>query len=168
MKNNIILIGMPGCGKSTLGVILAKTLGYDFLDSDLIIQRNEGRKLYEIINTVGLEAFIDCERRAICSIDVDNTVIATGGSAVLSEEAMKHLKEIGRVVYIKLSPEVIEKRINNISTRGIVMKKGQGIADIYAERAPLYEKYADITIEPNSDNVERTIELLIEEYQMSL
>lgn len=158
---NIILIGMPGCGKSTLGVILAKTLGYDFIDTDLIIQRNEGRMLYEIINQGGLDEFIGCEARAICSVNADNTVIATGGSAVLSEIAMLYLKSIGRVVYIKLPPERIEARINNINTRGIVMRSGQTILDIYRERAPLYEKYADIILEPEGDNAERSIEMLI-------
>ena len=152
---------MPGCGKSTLGVILAKTLGYDFIDSDLVIQRNEGRKLYEIINSDGLDEFIKCESRAVCSISCENSVIATGGSVVLSEIAMLYLKSLGRVVYIKLPPEVIETRINNISTRGIVMKKDDTIFDIYKERVPLYEKYADITLEPEDDNVERTIEKLI-------
>lgn len=159
--NNIILIGMPGCGKSTLGVILAKTLGYDFTDTDLIIQKNEGRKLYEIINEDGLDFFIDCEKRAVCTLFGDDTVIATGGSVVLNEGTMRYLKAMGTVVYIKLPCDVIEKRINNISTRGIVMSKNESIRDIYRERTPLYESYADITVEPENDNVEKTIEKLI-------
>lgn len=152
---------MPGCGKSTLGVILAKTLGYDFIDTDLIIQKNEGKKLYEIIEDDGLDAFINCESRAICSIAADNTVIATGGSAVLDNKAMEHLKAIGKVIYIKLTPQAIEKRINNISTRGIVMEEGESIGDIYLQRSPLYEKYADIILSADEDNIERNIEKLI-------
>ncbi|MBR5514616.1 MAG: shikimate kinase [Clostridia bacterium] len=159
--NNIILIGMPGCGKSTLGVILAKTLGYDFIDSDLIIQKNEGKKLYEIIAQKGLEAFMECESKAILSIKAENTVIATGGSAVLCADAMSYLKSIGKVVYIDLSPDVIEKRINNINTRGIVMSKGETLLDIYNQRSPLYEFYSDITIKACEDNIERNIEKII-------
>jgi len=160
--NNIILIGMPGCGKSTLGVILAKTLGYDFIDTDLIIQKNEGRKLYEIIAEDGLDAFINCESRAICSIDTDNTVIATGGSAVLDKKAMEHLKSMGKVVYIDLPPDIIKRRINNINTRGIVMEKGESVEDVYKHRAPLYGEYANIIFKGADTDTERAIENLID------
>ena len=159
--NNIVLIGMPGCGKSTLGVILAKTLGYDFIDTDLVIQKNEEKKLYEIIAEKGMDEFLVCENKAILSVNTKNTVIATGGSAILCAEAMEYLKTIGRIVYIKLAPEVIENRINNISTRGIVMEKGESIFDIYNKRAPLYEKYADYTVNACEDNIEINIEMII-------
>lgn len=159
--NNIILIGMPGCGKSTLGVILAKTLGYDFVDTDLIIQKNERKRLCDIINEEGIDQFIECETKAILSLDCKYTVIATGGSVVLSEIAMLYLKSLGKVVYIRHSVETIEKRLDNINTRGVVMTKDEGIRDIYMQRTPLYEKYADIIIEPENDNIERTIERLI-------
>ena len=151
--NNIILIGMPGCGKSTVGVLLAKILGCAFLDSDLLIQQSEGKKLYEIINQYGDDYFKELENRINLSIEVSNTVIATGGSVVYCEEAMQHLKSIGKVVYIKITPQQLSKRIHNIATRGIVMKNGETLLDLYNQRAPLYEKYADITVESSDDSL---------------
>lgn len=159
--SNIILIGMPGSGKSTLGVLLAKSIGYSFLDSDLVIQKREGRKLFEIINDIGLDGFIKCEERAIKSIETDETVIATGGSVVLSEGAMEYLCGMGKVVYLKVSPSDLEKRIKNIKTRGIVMKKGETIYDVYKVRAPLYEKYADITVELDNSHIEDSVEKIL-------
>ena len=161
MKNNIILIGMPGSGKSTLGVLLAKSIGYSFIDSDLVIQKREGRKLFEIINDIGLDGFIGCEERAILSIDTDGTVIATGGSAVLSEKAMAYLSTNGKIVYLKVSPLDLEKRIKNIKTRGIVMSKNETIYDVYRVRSPLYEKYADITVELDNSHIEDSIEKIL-------
>lgn len=143
---NIILTGMPGAGKSTTGVILAKALGKDFIDTDLVIQRSRGRLLQEIIDKDGIEAFIKTEGDIIISLDVTNTVIATGGSVVLNPGAMEHLKELGIVLYLKLTLEEITSRINNIKTRGIVIEKGQSLGDVYMKRSPLYEKYMDITI----------------------
>ncbi|MBE6806136.1 MAG: shikimate kinase [Ruminococcaceae bacterium] len=153
MKNNIILIGMPGCGKSTVGVLLAKILGFAFIDSDLLIQQAENKKLYEIINENGAEYFKAAENRVNASIDVSNTVIATGGSVVYCEEAMAHLKSIGTVVYIKITPKQLLERINNIATRGVVIKNGETLIDLYNERAPLYEKYADIMVESSDDSL---------------
>ncbi len=147
MKNNIILIGMPGCGKSTVGVLLAKIIGYSFLDSDLLIQQQEGKKLYEIINEYGTEYFKNAENNANKEITAQNTVIATGGSVVYCEEAMQHLKQIGTVVYIRVTPEQLEKRINNISTRGVVMHNSTTLKELFDERSPLYEKYADIIVD---------------------
>lgn len=165
--NNIILIGMPGCGKSTVGVLLAKILGYSFIDSDLLIQKTENKKLYEIINENGAEYFKAVENRVNASINTENTVIATGGSVVYCDEAMNHLKSIGTVVYIKITPEQLPKRINNIATRGVVIKKGETLRDLYNERAPLYEKYADIVIDSTDDslisNAEKIAEKLKEE-----
>ena len=143
---NIILIGMPGCGKSTVGVILAKVMGMHFCDTDIVIQEREGRKLQEIINADGNDAFLDCERRALLSIDVENTVIATGGSAIYSDEAMKHLKKSGKVVYLKVSEAEIERRLADFAARGVAIKDGMTVLDLYNERVPLYEKYADITV----------------------
>ena len=151
--NNIILIGMPGCGKSTVGVLLAKILGFAFIDSDLLIQQAENKKLYEIIKENGAEYFKAAENRVNASIDVSNTVIATGGSVVYCEEAMAHLKSIGTVVYIKITPKQLLERINNIATRGVVIKNGETLIDLYNERAPLYEKYADIMVESSDDSL---------------
>lgn len=160
-KNNVVLIGMPGCGKSTIGVLLAKNLAYSFLDSDLLIQEEEGRKLQEIINTEGIEYFNALENRVNASIEAERAVIATGGSAVYGKEAMEHLSHIGTVVYLKIPYEELENRISNFETRGIVLKEGQTFRELYLERTPLYEQYAHLTIEPNGE-VWETVETLTE------
>ena len=147
MKDNIILIGMPGCGKSTIGVLLAKNLAYGFLDSDLVIQEQSGRKLQDMIDEMGPEAFSAFEDAVNATLIPHNTVIATGGSAVYGTRAMEHFKQIGTVVYLKASYETIEKRIRNYATRGIVIPEGQTFRDVYNERTALYEKYADITVD---------------------
>lgn len=147
MKDNIILIGMPGCGKSTIGVLLAKNLAYGFLDSDLVIQEQSGRKLQDMIDEMGPEAFSAFEDAVNATLIPHNTVIATGGSAVYGTRAMEHFREIGTVVYLKASYETIEKRIRNFATRGIVIPEGQTFRDVYNERTALYEKYADITVD---------------------
>ncbi|MEE1188226.1 MAG: shikimate kinase [Acutalibacteraceae bacterium] len=147
MKDNIILIGMPGCGKSTIGVLLAKNLAYGFLDSDLVIQEQSGRKLQDMIDEMGPEAFSAFEDAVNATLIPHNTVIATGGSAVYGTRAMEHFKQIGTVVYLKASYETIEKRIRNFATRGIVIPEGQTFRDVYNERTALYEKYADITVD---------------------
>ena len=144
---NIVLIGMPGCGKSTLGVVLAKALSMGFCDTDLIIQQFEKRKLQEIINHDGVEKFLELEEKYLLSIESENIVIATGGSAVLSDAAMNHLKENGTVIYLKADYQSIAKRIKNRVSRGIAFKEGETLKDIYVMRTPLYEKYADITID---------------------
>ena len=141
---NIILIGMPGVGKSTIGVILAKVLGYQFLDADLLIQKSEGKLLKDIIAEKGTEGFIQVENRVNSRIEAENAIIATGGSVVYGKEAMEHLKSIGTVVYLKQSLPVLEKRLRNIRNRGVVLKKGQTLKDLYRERTALYEKYATL------------------------
>lgn len=160
--NNITLIGMPGAGKSTIGVVLAKVLGYQFLDSDLLIQKQEKRRLSEIIEEEGYKGFQEVENRVNASIEAENTVIATGGSVVYCEEAMEHLKSIGTVVYLKLSLEALSKRLGNLKGRGVLLKEGQTLAGLYDERTPLYEKYADIVIDEEGKNLEASLEILLE------
>lgn len=147
MKSNIVLIGMPGCGKSTVGVVLAKNLGYKFMDVDLVIQETEGRLLSEILDEEGFEGFIQAEERACLSIDAEKTVIATGGSAVYGEAGMNYLREIGTVVYIRLGYEEIEHRLGDLHQRGVAMKDGMTLRDLYNERAPLYDRYAELIID---------------------
>ncbi len=160
---NIVLIGMPGVGKSTAGVVLAKVLGYEFIDADLIIQQQEGKLLREIIAEVGTEGFIEVENRVNSQIEVEQSVIATGGSVVYGTEAMQHLKEIGTVVYLKVSYDILEKRLHDIKGRGVVLKDGQDLRGLYEERVPLYEKYADIIVCEDNLNVEQTIEKITEQ-----
>ena len=160
---NIVLIGMPGVGKSTAGVVLAKVLGYEFIDADLIIQQQEGKLLREIIAEVGTEGVIEVENRVNSQIEVEKSVIATGGSVVYGKEAMQHLREIGTVVYLKVSYDILEKRLHDIKGRGVVLKDGQDLRGLYEERVPLYEKYADITVCEDNLNVEQTIEKITEQ-----
>lgn len=159
--DNIILIGMPGAGKSTVGVLLAKTLGLAFLDTDLVIQEREGRLLQDLVDRLGVEAFLDREADAICSVDCTRTVIATGGSVVCRDRAMEHLKGLGRVVYLRLPLEELERRLQNISTRGIAMAPGETLAHIYAYRTPLYEAYADRTVTVGRQTLEETVEQVL-------
>ena len=144
---NVVLIGMPGSGKSTVGVLLAKALGYDFLDIDLVIQKREHALLQEILDQRGLDVFLQAEEDAVCSIACQNTVVAPGGSAVCREKAAEHLKSLGPVVYLQFPLEELSGRIQNLSTRGIAMQPGQTLADVMAYRAPLYDKYADLVID---------------------
>lgn len=155
---NIILIGMPGCGKSTVGVILAKTLGIGFVDTDLIIQQRENRLLQNIIDIDGIDYFLDCEAEAVKSLECDNCVVATGGSVVYREDAILHLKKNGKIIFIDVPLDEIKRRLNNISTRGIAAKKNKSIDDIYNERIALYNKYADINIKTDGESVEKTVE----------
>ena len=161
-KDNIVLVGMPGVGKSTVGVILAKVLGYQFVDADLVIQQQEGKLLCEIIEEVGTEGFIEVENRINASLNVTNSIIATGGSVVYGKEAMEHLQSIGTVVYLKVSYETLEKRLADIKGRGVVLKEGQDLKALFEERSPLYEKYADIEISEGTLGVEQTVEKIIE------
>lgn len=156
--NNVVLIGMPGVGKSTLGVVLAKVLGYEFMDSDLVIQRQEGKRLYQIIEEAGTDGFQQIENRVNASIEAEKTVIATGGSVVYCDEAMEHLKKIGTVVYLKLPLKPLEKRLGNLTRRGVLLKEGQTLTDLYLERIPLYEKYADITVDEEGKNLEQSLQ----------
>lgn len=143
---NIVLIGMPGSGKSTVGVVLAKALGMDFIDSDLLIQRRCSKRLHRIIEEEGDAGFRAIENEVNASIDVDNCIIATGGSAVYGQEAMTHLKAIGTVVYLYLPYEQVEERLGDLHARGVSMQPGQTLRDLYAERTPLYDRWADLTV----------------------
>lgn len=154
---NMVLIGMPGAGKSTIGVVLAKTLGFTFIDSDLVIQKRENRLLQEIIDDIGMEKFLDIEKEAVLSIDVSKSIIATGGSVIFRHETMEHLKELGDIIYLKVSYEEIERRVNNITTRGIAMAKGHTLKDVYDQRVELYEKYANIVINCDDKNLEEIV-----------
>ncbi|MFA4824047.1 MAG: shikimate kinase [Methanoregula sp.] len=160
---NIILIGMPGAGKSTAGVILAKTLGMKFTDTDLMIQEQAGRLLQKIIDEDGPDAFKKIEEETIQSLHRLNTVIATGGSVVFYENAMAHLKKDGIVVYLKISYEEMENRLKNITTRGIVLVAGQSLRHMYDQRIPLYEKYADITIDCSKEDFEIIVKRIIDD-----
>jgi shikimate kinase len=159
---NIILIGMPGAGKSTVGVILAKTLGRKFVDTDLVIQEHAGRLLQEIIDTDGPDAFKKIEEETVLSLHRRNSVIATGGSVVFSGPAMEYLKANGIVVYLKISFEEMEKRLRNITTRGLVLSRGETLREMYDERVPLYEKYADITIGCSDQDFETVVGKVVE------
>ena len=156
-KKNIVLIGMPGVGKSTVGVILAKVLGYEFIDSDLVIQKQTGKLLKDIIAEKGPEGFIEVENEINSKLEAENSIIATGGSIVYGAEAMAHLKEIGTVIYLKQSLKELEGRLGNIKNRGVVLKEGQTLATLYEERIVLYEKYADITVDEENLDIEETI-----------
>ena len=158
---NVILIGMPACGKSITGVVLAKTMRKNFIGTDLLIQEKEERPLQDIINESGNDYFRKVEEEVLCSVETTNSVISTGGSAIYYDAAMKHLKEQGTVVYLKVALENIESRLNNIKTRGVTMEKGATIASLYEERIPLYEKYADVVIEADGFEVEDTVEAII-------
>ncbi len=147
IMNNIILTGMPGAGKSTVGVVLAKKLGYAFVDSDLAIQKRESRLLHEIIKQDGFDVFEKIENEVNATLEVKDSVIATGGSVIYGIEAMRHLASIGTIVYLKLEYKELEWRLGDLDERGVVIRPGQTLLDLYEERTPLYEKYADITID---------------------
>lgn len=147
-KSNIVLTGMPGAGKSTLGIVLAKILNKNYLDADIVIQNQCDKTLQKIIDAMGPEGFIQVENAVLCDLSVENSVIATGGSAVYSDEAMKHLASIGTVVYLEISYDSLVHRLSDLQERGVVLKGGIGMSlrDLYDERKPLYERYADITV----------------------
>ena len=155
---NIVLVGMPSAGKSTIGIILAKVLGYQFLDSDLLIQEQEKELLKDIIDKRGIDGFLAIENQINREIDTDHTVIATGGSVIYGVEAMEHLQETGVIVYIKLTLQTISERLGNIKQRGVVLRKGQTLKMLYEERCPLYEKYAHITVDGENLNTEELME----------
>ncbi len=160
---NIVIIGMPGAGKSTLGVILAKTLGMKFTDTDIAIQEDTGRLLQEIIDSEGPDTFLKIEEKTILSRHFHHDVIATGGSVVFSGRAMEHLKRDSIVLYLMISFEEMIRRLSNITTRGIVLIAGQSLQDMYSQRIPLYEKYADITIDCSDDDFETCMGNVIDE-----
>ena len=162
MRSNIVLIGMPGVGKSTVGVILAKVLGYNFLDTDLIIQDKQHKLLSEIIAEKGIDGFLEIENKIGSELVVEKTVIATGGSVVYGKDAMKNLKNIGIVVYLKQDFIHIQERVQNIQDRGVILRENQTFEDLYFERVKLYEKYADITIYEGNMNVEETLKAILD------
>jgi len=162
MKENIVLIGMPGVGKSTLGVVLAKELGFEFVDADLLIQKREKRLLKEIIADEGVDGFLKIENDVNASITSTKTVIATGGSVIYGAEAMEHLKKIGTVVYLKLDYETLDSRLGSLKGRGVVLKDGQNLKSLYDERIPLYEKYADVTVDEGGLGLEETLDAVLE------
>lgn len=159
--NNIVLIGMPGAGKTTVGMLLSKTLEMPFIDTDNIIREREGSSLQDILNEKGLKAFMEIEEAAVMSLDTTNHVIATGGSVVYSRNAMHHLKSRGKIIYLQLNYRNLDKRIKNMSTRGIARNESQTLLDIYKERVPLYKKYADITIHCAGKHKSRIVEEII-------
>lgn len=162
MKNNIVLIGMPGVGKSTLGVVLAKELGFEFVDADLLIQKREKRLLKEIIAEEGIDGFLKIENDVNATISVDKTVVATGGSVIYGNEAMEHLKEIGTVVYLKLDYDTLDSRLGSLKGRGVVLKDGQNLRSLYEERIPLYEKYADVIVDEGGLDLEATLKKVLD------
>lgn len=159
--NNLVLIGMPGAGKSTVGVILAKVLGYNFIDSDLLIQEQEKSLLKDIIENKGLENFIKIENQVNSEIEAEQTVIATGGSVIYGKEAMAHLSEIGTIIYLQISLNNIQDRLGNIKQRGVALKKGQNLKELYEERCPLYEEYADHIIDIDNKTVEEVLSSIV-------
>ncbi len=162
MKKNIVLIGMPAVGKSTVGVVVAKRLGYDFIDTDLLIQAQENRLLKEIIEEDGIEGFLAIEDRVNREVESEKAVISPGGSVVYCENAMGHFKEIGTVIYLKVSYEEIARRIDNAKNRGVVLKEGQTLKMLYDERVMLFEKYADRIIVEDGKTIEETIDAVLE------
>ena len=161
LSKNVILIGMPGVGKSTIGVLLAKKLGYEFVDSDLLIQSREKRLLKDIIAEEGLDGFLEIEADVNASVEIENVVLATGGSAVYKERAMKHLKEIGTVVYLKVSYEELAKRLGDLKERGVALKEGPTLNDICYVRCPIYEKYADIIVDEEKLGLDETLDKVL-------
>ncbi len=162
---NICLIGMPGAGKSTMGVVLAKTLGLQFIDTDLLIQSQHQKRLQDILNEQGIENFLQIENDVIRQLNAQNTVIATGGSVIFGLEAMQNLKKISHILYLQLSVQTIKNRLNNIQTRGIAMAKDQTIEDIFNKRVPLYEQYADLIIPAEDKNLEETVLFIVKNLQ---
>lgn len=163
--SNIVLIGMPGSGKSTCGVVAAKMLLKNFFDTDLLIQNIENSALQDIINNKGNDYFERAEESAILSLDIDGTVIATGGSVVYSDKAMEHLKKLGKIIYLHIDYENMCSRISNLSTRGVLIKNGETLKDMFDERLPFYQKWADVTIDCNSNTIEETARQIVSAVQ---
>ncbi len=160
--DNVILIGMSGAGKSTLGVLLAKALGKNFFDTDILIQQSEGMLLQQIIDERGIEYFLGAEERIVSDLTLHGCVIATGGSVIYSEKAMRHLKENGKAVYLKVEYEELAGRLSNITTRGIVFKGANDLRSVYEERLPLYEQYEDITVNCTGKDIETCVREIVE------
>ena len=165
-KENITLIGMPGVGKSTIGVILAKIIGYEFIDSDIVIQKQEGKLLREIIAEVGSEGFLEIENRVHKRMNATHAIISPGGSICYCTEGLEHLRDISTVIYLKLDYEELEHRLGNLTARGVVLKDGQTLLDLYKERTPLYEKYAHVVIDETGLQVEETLQAVMEALEL--
>lgn len=159
--NNIILVGMSGAGKSTLGVLLAKIINKKFIDTDLVIQQKYNKVLHEIISSEGVHQFKHYEEQMLLEFSEKNTVVATGGSVIYSHKGMEKLRETGKVVYIHVPFKNIEKRLKDITTRGIIIEDGQTLKGLYEEREPLYRKYADIVINVNNESIEETLSQIL-------
>lgn len=157
-KSNIILIGMPTAGKSTIGVLLAKALAMSFTDTDVLVQAREGRTLQQIIDDVGLERFCELEADTVCAFAPVRTIVATGGSVVYRTRAMEHLCSLGTVVHLEVSLDVVHQRMTDLATRGVVLEPGQSLADLYDRRLPLYRQYADITVNGEADTHQEVVE----------
>ena len=164
-KGNIILIGMPGCGKTTIGTELSETLGYGYVDSDSVIVAREGKRLPEIIEQVGREGFLDIEAKVNSELCADRCVIATGGSVIYRDYAMQKLKTMGKVVYLQLTYETIEHRLGDLKARGVALKEGFTLRDLYEERTPLYEKYADIVVKLDGKTILESVDAVAEAIQ---
>ena len=165
---NIVFIGMPAVGKSTVGVVVAKRLVYEFIDTDLLIQKQEQRLLHEIIAQEGVDGFLKIENQVNRDLTADRAVISPGGSVVYCEEAMNHFKEIGTIIYLKASFETIQERIQDPKKRGVTLRDGQTLKDLYEERTALFEKYADLTVCEDGRNLEETIEKVLEVLEMEV
>ena len=161
-KTNITLIGMPASGKSSVGVVLAKRLGKKFVDTDIVIQEKYGKLLKELIEEHSDEGFREIEDEVNAGLDLDNSIISPGGSVVYGEKAMQHLKEISVIIYLELSYTAIKSRLGDLRERGITLKEGQSLKDLYLERVPLYEKYADITVNEMKKSLAKTIDEICE------
>lgn len=161
-KENVVLIGMPGAGKSTLGVLLAKALGKNFIDTDLLIQQREKRLLQDIIDRDGIQRFLEIEESVLLELRAENSVIATGGSVVYSQAGMEALRQTSKILYLAATYEEVEKRVTNITTRGIVLKAGSSLKDAYDERVPLYEKYGDYTVECTGKSIEQSVSEIVD------
>ncbi len=165
-KENITLIGMPGVGKSTIGVILAKIIGYEFIDSDIVIQKQEGKLLKDIIAETGSDGFLQIENQVHQEMNVKHAIISPGGSICYCTEGIKHLRDISTIVYLKLDYEELAHRLGNLTARGVVLKDGQTLFDLYQERTPLYEKYAHIVIDETGLQVEETLQKVLESLEL--
>ena len=163
--NNVVLIGMSGAGKSTLGVLLAKTLGLHFTDTDILIQQQTGKLLQQIIDEDGIDRFLQIEEEVVSALDLQNCVIATGGSVVYSKKSMEHLKKNALTVYLYADYEEICGRLSNIKTRGIVFKGKNDLHAVYNERLPLYERYADLRIDCTLGDIESSVERIADASQ---
>ena len=159
--NNMILIGMPASGKSTVGVIAAKMLGMDFMDTDIVLQKRENKRISDIISEIGVEGFLRTEEEAVLSVDANNTIIATGGSVIYKQRAMDHLASLGILVYLKVDKDSLFQRLSDIQQRGVVLREGQSLDEMFAEREKLYQKYANYSIDETGLSVEGTVAELV-------